>query len=169
MCMLYFGPKKLFPSENLYFLDINGLYSYCAINFPYMIKKYVILIGRTLEKLTLTNNSYFYNSKKCFGSMLVTILPPQNLLFPFLLYRTKSGQTVNTLCRTCAEKKTKNCIHTDLDRALISCYMISEIEFALSLDYKVLAIHECHIYQKSDYILKDFVQHLNFFKKTVTR
>ena len=129
-----------------------------------MIGKYVILIGRTLEKLTLTNNSYFYNSKKCFGSMLVTILPPQDLLFPFLLYRTKSGQTVNTLCRTCSEKKTKICTHNEFDRALISCYMISEVEFALSLDYKVLAIHECHIYEESAFILKNFVHHLNYLK-----
>ena len=41
---------------------------------------------------------------------------------------------------------------------------MSEIEFALKLNYKILQIHECHIYQSRDYILKDFVKTLNFFK-----
>ena len=42
--------------------------------------------------------------------------------------------------------------------------MISEIEFALSLNYKILAIHECHVYEQSAFILKDFVHHLNYLK-----
>ena len=155
-----------FPSDNLYFLDINGLYSFCAINFPFMIGKYHTLIGKSLENLELRNNLFFYNSNKVMGSILVTILPPQNLFFPFLLYRTKSGKgkTVNTLCRTCCENKIKNCKHSDLERAITSSYMISEIEFALSLNYKLLAIHEAHIYEESAFILKDFIHQLNYLK-----
>ena len=64
------------PNENLYFVDINGLYSYCAINFPFMVGKYVTLIGKSLERLIIHKNLFYYNSKKIMGSILVTILPP---------------------------------------------------------------------------------------------
>jgi hypothetical protein len=103
-------------------------------------------------------------SKRICGSMLITILPPQNLQLPFLPYRKRNGKTVNTLCVTCAEKEQKLCNHNDLERALTSSYMISEIEFALKLGYQILHIHECHIYEESNFILKDFVKAINFFK-----
>ena len=85
-------------------------------------------------------------------------------MFPFLPYRTKSGQTVNTLCRTCAEKCSINCNHTEIERALVSCYMISEIEFALTLNYKIVAIFEAHVYENSKYLLQPYIKMLNFFK-----
>lgn len=156
--------KKLFPNETLYFLDINGLYSYCAIQYRYMTGKYIELIGKDLKLLECKNNRFFFQNINIMGSILLTILPPRDLLFPFLLYRLKNGKTINTLCATCAEKNTSKCNHSETERALTACYMFSEIEFALSLNYRILAIHECHIYTSSDYILKDFVKILNFFK-----
>lgn len=155
--------KLLFPNEKLFFLDVNGLYSYCAINFKFMTGKYIILIGKTLDEISLSGNKFLFQGNQIMGSILLTILPPKNLFYPFLLYRTKNGKTVNTLCRLCAENQSKICRHSDSDRALTSCYMISEIEYALGLGYKVLAIHECHIYVHSGFILKEFVQYLNFF------
>ena len=129
-----------------------------------MIGKYLTLIGKSLEELTIKDNLFYYNSKQIMGSLLLTILPPQNLFFPFLLYRLKSGKTINTLCRTCGEQKLEKCLHSEQERAITPSYMISEIEFALSLNYKILAIHECHIYQESAFILKDFIHHLNYLK-----
>ena len=156
--------KKEFNNEKMYFLDINGLYSYCAIKFKYMIGKYKTLIGNHISELTLVDNKFMFKNKRVMGSMLLTILPPKNLLHPFLLYRNKKGKTVNTLCSTCCEREIKKCKHSDKERALTSSYMISEIEFALTLNYKIMFIHECHIYEASDFILKDFVKILNFFK-----
>jgi hypothetical protein len=156
--------KQLYPNENMFFLDVNGLYSYCAIQFKYMKGKYNVLIGKEIENISLVNNKFVYKNVPIMGSMLVTILPPSNLLFPFLLYRTKGGKTVNTLCSKCCENLNQNCNHSDLERAITSCYMISEIEFALKLNYKLLFIHECHCYESFDYILKDFVTILNFLK-----
>ena len=46
--------------------------------------------------------------------------------------------------------------------------MISEVEFALTLDYKILYIHEAHVYTESDFVLKDFVKKLNIFKLQAT-
>ncbi len=156
--------KRICPNENMFFLDVNGLYSYCAIKFKYMKGKYKILIGKEIDNIKLVNNRFVYQNTQLIGSMLVTILPPSNLFYPFLLYRTKSGKTVNTLCSQCCETLNPNCKHSDFERAITACYMISEIEFALKLNYKLLSIHECHYYESSDYLLKEFVTILNFFK-----
>ncbi len=156
--------KALFPNENMSFVDVNGLYSFCAIKFKFMKGKYKIAIGKDIENISLSNNKFHYKNVPILGSMLVTIIPPQNLVFPFLLYRTKNGKTVNTLCSKCCENQTQICKHSEIDRALTSCYMITEIEFALTLNYKLVYIHECHYYESFDYILRDFVQILNFYK-----
>lgn len=42
--------------------------------------------------------------------------------------------------------------------------MISEIEYALTLGYQLLTIHELHVYTNQDFILKPFIEHLNFLK-----
>ena len=156
--------QKLFPNEKLYFLDVNGLYSFCAIKNKFMTGKYLDLIGTTLKDLFIIDNKFYYKKNKIMGSILLTILPPKDLVYPFLLYRTTNGQTVNTLCRTCAENHLIKCKHNETERAITSCYMLSEIEFALQLNYKIICIHECHVYQEADFILKDFVQFLNYFK-----
>jgi hypothetical protein len=156
--------KDLFPNEKMYFFDVNGLYSSCAINYKYMVGKYHIAIGSAVKNITFVNNKCFFKGEQIMGSMLVTIIPPKDLLYPFLLYRCKNGKTINTLCSKCCESVSKSCNHSDIDRALTASYMISEIEFALELNYKVVQIHECHYYLSSDYILKDFIQILNYFK-----
>jgi hypothetical protein len=148
----------------MYFLDVNGLYSFCAIKYKYMTGKYNIAIGKDIQNISLINKQFCYKSKPIMGSMLVTIIAPKDLFFPFLLYRTKSGKTVNTLCSKCCETENKICNHNDNERAITACYMISEIEFALELNYELVTIHECHYYESFDYILRDFVKILNFFK-----
>jgi hypothetical protein len=98
------------------------------------------------------------------GTIFLTILPPKNCFRPFLLSRTKSGKVVQTLCAKCAENSSHSCNHTDSQRALTSCYFISEINAALNFDYKIIHIYECHYYKNVSYILKDFVTKLNVQK-----
>jgi G:T-mismatch repair DNA endonuclease (very short patch repair protein) len=152
------------PNEKMYFVDINGLYSYCAIKFPYMVGKYKVVMGRDLNLLTINNNKFLWENKPITGAILLTILPPKNLFSPFLLYRTKNQKTVNTLCAKCADLLIQKCTHNDEQRAITGSYMITEIEFALSLNYKIIAIHECHVYEENDFILRDFIKILNFYK-----
>ena len=160
--------KKLFPNETFYCLDVNGLYSYCAVNFPFMIQKYDILIGNDLKNLELRENTFFYKNSRVLGSVLLTIIPPSTLNYPFLLYKRKNGSTVLALCKVCAENEQLECNRNDKDRSLTGTYMISEVEFALTLDYKILYIHEAHVYTESDFVLKDFVKKLNIFKLQAT-
>lgn len=154
--------------------DVNGLYSYCAIKYKFMIGKYEILMGKSLSEIKVLNNEFYYNNQPMIGTMLVTILPPKDLLYPFLLYRLKNGKTVNTLCVSCAEHYSENsnlfisntikCCYKPNQRATTSSYFISELNFALKLGYEIIAIHECHYFAESAYILKDFVQKLNCLK-----
>jgi hypothetical protein len=150
--------------NDLHFLDINGLYSFCAINFPYFTGKYDILIGDSITDIKIKEFQFYFQSQPIYGSMLVTILPPKDLFMPFLLYRTKSGKVVNTLCAVCCETESKHCTHNDRQRALTACYFITEISLALKLGYKLLYIHECHFYRTQSYFLSKFVKQLNYLK-----
>jgi G:T-mismatch repair DNA endonuclease (very short patch repair protein) len=94
--------------ESFMCYDVNGLYSYCAIKFPYMTGKYEVLMGKKLQSIQITNFQLTFENKPMFGTMLVTILPPKTLFYPFLLYRLQNGKTVNTLCVQCAENNKKN-------------------------------------------------------------
>lgn len=159
--------KALYPNEKFYSIDINGLYSFCAIQFPYMTGEYQILIGAKLQNLKIKSNKFFYENDKIMGSIFLSILPPTNLMYPFLMYRRLDGSSINTLCTACSEQKLtskKPCSHNPNERALIAVYLISEIEYALSLGYKILQIFEVHAYKNFDYILRPFVQILDDLK-----
>ncbi len=158
------------PSDVFYCLDINGLYSYVAIKNVFMTGPYEILIGSSLNKVVYQQNHYVYKENdlqysKMYGTMLITILPPQNLFIPFLQIRLEDGTCVNTLCYSCAKIVNKKpCCHSEKERALTAVYFISEINFAIQLGYKVIEIYECHFFRKAEFILKDFVQILNCLK-----
>lgn len=157
--------KELFPNEKFVYLDKNGMYSYVSIKFPFMVGKYQIIMGDKLNNISIKNNKFYYNDCKIMGACLLTIIPPQNLFLPFLMYRRKKDRkTFNTLCKLCCETETLICKHSEKERAITASYMISEIEYALTLNYKILSIHEMHIYTKSKFIFKDFIQKLNFLK-----
>ena len=94
---------KTNPNSKIYFQDCNGLYSAVAINNKYMTGKYSILIGKSVNSISIKDNMFYYKDKVIMGVMFVQICPPKNLKFPFLLHRKKNGQTVNTLCALCAD------------------------------------------------------------------
>ena len=140
--------KTIAPTETFYCLDINGLYSFISVKFPMFVGKYDILIGSELTKIKIKENKLYFNDKPMYGTIQLKIAPPPNLFIPFLLYRRKcDNQSVLTLCSKCAENMSKlNCKHSNDERSITSTYFISEIEFALKIGYKILAIYEVHNY-----------------------
>jgi len=161
---LHWSQEK-FPDESFFCLDVNGLYSFCAIKYPSFVGKYEILIGKNLSKVKLTNNLLFFENEKLQGTILVSILPPKDLKFPFLPFRLKNGKSVLTLCRKCSQQNNRQiCKHSILERSLVSSYYINEIEYSLSLGYKILKIFESHYYKEEKFIFKDFVTRLNTLK-----
>ena len=129
-----------------------------------MIGKYEVLIGRSLNRLSILNNHFYVDGVSVMGAAQVSILAPSNLMFPFLMFRAQNGQTYNTLCKMCCETHKTKCSHNDEQRALIGCYMLSELTYAMELNYKLMHIFECHVYKKSSYLLTDFVKILTSLK-----
>ena len=160
--------QEIFPDEQFWALDVNGLYSHCCLVNRFMTGKYEILIGKSLGRVRVSveENKIFVDGKEVMGALLVNILPPKTLLYPFLPYRLKNGKTVLTLCKICAEIQSNStkCNHNDNERSLTATYMITEVEFALSVGYKIITIFEMHVYFSSAFLFKDFVQHLNLSK-----
>ena len=152
------------PNERFYHLDINGLYSYVSIKNPFMIGKYEVLIGRSLSRLKIEQNQFYVDNVRVMGSVQLSIIPPIDCLFPFLMYRSQNNQSFNTLCKLCCEHSRQKCNHNDSQRALTGCYMISEIEYALTLNYVIVNVYECHVYKQYDFILRDFVKILTSLK-----
>lgn len=96
---------------------------------------------------------------------------PQNLKNPFLLIRNKDERSLAPNCFSCGFKSLQNskinsCKHNIFDRALNGTYCISEINFALSLGYKILKIFSCIIYEDNEPILRNFLSVLGFEKLT---
>jgi len=156
--------KTVNPHETLYFLDINGLYSFASVSFPFAVGPYDVLVGNDINKIKIKDNFLFYDNIKMHGTIFLTILPPKKLFRPYLQYRTKSGKVVLTLCSKCCENNLVNCKHSDKDRAITSCYFISEINASLKYGYKIMYIYECHNYKNESYILRDFITKLNVQK-----
>jgi len=159
--------KSQNQNETFYCIDFNAMYSYIALTSKFAIGNYQVLVGKDIQKIRFTNNQFFYdvNANPMVGVMLVNVLPPKSLLFPFLAFRLEDESTVFTLCSKCAESKNKNeCCHSDLERSFTSVYFISELAFATTLGYKIKEIYECHYFEKSDFILQDFVKKLSFFR-----
>ena len=161
---------KWLQSENLnesfYVVDMNMQYSFIAMSKKFFIGKYDIVIGKEIKNISYKNGNFFYsdNSEPLNGLMQISILPPKNLFYPFLPIKLKNEKTVFTLCFQCAEKMSKKCSHSDQERALTSVYYISEILYAISLGYKILEIYECYFFEKSEFILKSFVEKLVFLR-----
>ena len=161
----YKWSSDAFPNEQLFFVDVNGLYSFCAIQNQFMIGPYKVIIGNDLSHVKIQNQEFYYFDQKiCGGAILVTILPPSDLKHPFLLYKTRTGKTVLTLCKLCSETNTTTCSHTEVERSLTGSYMLSEIAYSLSLNYKIVAIYEIHAYFKSEFIFREFVECLDYLK-----
>ena len=158
--------QQMFDTEKFWALDVNGLYSHCCLINRFMTGKYEVLIGKSLQRVRLEPNKILVDEKEVMGALLVNILPPKTLKYPFLPYRLKNGRTVLTLCKICAEIQSNSakCNHKDNERSITATYMISEVQFAMSLGYKIITIFEMHVYFNSSFLFKNFVQHLNLSK-----
>jgi hypothetical protein len=153
------------PDYNVYFLDVNSLYSYIAMSNKLPIGKYEVITSNLLnKKIIFKNKQYFFLENGCEYSLkgsaaFVTVTAPKTLLRPFLGYRVSNEYNFYATCRTCVEKKqNKKCLHySDSSRSFTSSYMISELEKATELGYNVF-FHELHFYKETSYVLRDFVQ-----------
>ena len=156
--------KAANPEHNFFHLDVNSLYGYVSMQNKFMIGKYKVLIGRSLNRLSISNNKFYVDGVLAMGAAQVCILPPAKLMFPFLMYRAQGGQTYNTLCKLCCETHKTKCNHNEEQRALIGCYMLSELSYAMELNYTLIHVFECHVYKENSFLLTNFVKILTSLK-----
>jgi hypothetical protein len=148
----------------MHFLDINGLYSFCALKNKFMTGKYEIVIGDNIRFIELKDCKLYYKELEASGVMLIRILPPKNLEKPFLLCRSRDNKVYQTLCSTCCEHSIRECNHSRNERAITGEYYVNEIIYAINLGYELLDIYEAYLYTNSSYFLKSFVEILDYMK-----
>lgn len=99
------------------------------------------------------------------GIVKCRILPPNQLYAPFLGYKVPSKlvpggyECIYGLCRLCMiERCNHDCVHSDMERSFSGVWTISEIQYAMTIGYRVLNITEMWEYEgRSDQVFKGFI------------
>ena len=155
--------KKVDLNEDIYFCDINSLYSEVAMNTKFGIGPCKVLADpveiATKVIWNFTDNQFYYDGIELqSGAAFCKVLVPPNEEYPFLPYRINNECTVMASCRSCAEKKLKkNCLHKELGRSFTGCYMISTLNQLAKEGYKIV-FYEIHYFPQKAYLLRDYVQ-----------
>ncbi len=115
------------PNEKILYFDFCSLY-------PAVMKYGVYPLGH--PKIIAENFDY---SKKYFGIIKCSILPPQNLYLPVLPLNINK-KLIFTLCFKCAseQKNNFNFAHSEEERALNGTWVSLEIDKALEMGYKLI-------------------------------
>lgn len=151
------------PNYKLYFLDINSLYSKVSLDNTFPVGPYKIIIDKKdlNANIKWVDGEFKYkNESMKLDACQITWLAPRNLSKPFLPFRVNNEFNFLGLCRKCVLNKiTKTCPHKSVEaRTFTSCYMVSEINFAKKLGYKILSWHEIHHYSNEAPFLKEYVK-----------
>ena len=137
------------------------------MTYQFPTGKYDILLADDLmgNAIQYKNGNHYYNNEiMSGGAALVMILAPKTLMMPFLPHRSDDF-TFLSLCLKCTKLRKKVCRHeNEKSRAFISSYMITDLDFAVSLGYKILHWFEVHHFRQRSYLLKDYVSILNGLK-----
>lgn len=129
---------KCTTDEKIKYIDYTSLY-------PYIQKYGIFPVG---HPQVITEN-FDYSTDAYFGIMKVKMLPPNNIRIPVLPTRI-SSKLYFTLCRTCAELKSKTCDHyTNNERAVEGTYVSLEVYKAVQHGYKILNIYEVWHYDNN--------------------
>lgn len=165
--------QKDFPSETFYHSDCNGLYAYISLNNEFPVEQYQVLLKNNLDgniSFDPIVGGHFYKGQPMSGSAAhVRILAPSNLKKPFLSFRSSKEHTFMSLCSSCIENNVENsktkCSHTSPNsRYFESCWMVTELDKAVSLGYIILDWFEVHYFPKKSPLLSSYVSILSALK-----
>lgn len=107
------------------YFDVCSLYPHVQKKFEYLTQHPTILRSDACKDVDL---NFVFGLIKC------KILPPTNLLFPVLPFR--SEKLTFPLCRTCVLKQQQQtCNHNDEERVLYGTWTSVEVQKALELGY----------------------------------
>jgi len=154
-----FWEKESFPNERFLYSDLQGLYSQAAIEYEFPIGPYETIVGIDIHsKITFNEEEgfHYYEDKKLVcGSAFIKIRAPEGLKRPFLQYRVNDQFNFLALCKECCITKSKKCGHSKTN-FFESTWMLSDINKAVQLGYKILAWYEIHYFPQTAPILKEY-------------
>ncbi|CAB3977399.1 DNA polymerase [Paramuricea clavata] len=134
--------------QKIRYYDFTSLYSFVQKNYQYPTKHPKIIRG--IEKCAQFNLGTIFGLIKC------KILPPRNLLFPVIPYRTT--KLTFPLCRICADTLCDTCTHEEEDeRVLYGTWTSVEIQTALKHGYIVKEVYEIYDYANRAKIFDTYV------------
>ena len=155
----FYWTRQDHPDEQFIYADIISQYPDIALTKNFPTGSCQVIIGKKLEDLKLEGAEIKWNDKKLNGLIFLSIEAPKNLDQPFLLHRTKDERSVATLCSTCADQQVLSvCTHNGMERFITGVYTTVEINYALTLGYKVIHIFEAWHYEKEEPVFKKFRQ-----------
>ena len=150
--------KNLNPGEEFIYLDIISQYPDIAMSESLPVGDFEVLIGDGLKNLSVSH-PLSVNGREIYGLIFLLIEAPRDTKYPFLLPRTKDKRSVATLCVKCAEDQVITpCNHNDIDRFIRGTYTSVEINYAISLGYKIHHIFEIWHWARQENISKKFMQ-----------
>ncbi|KAF4527433.1 hypothetical protein B566_EDAN016063 [Ephemera danica] len=146
--------------EEMDYVDFVSLYPAILMYYPSPIGHCKIHLGPQFPDIT-----------KIHGIVKCDILPPRNLYIP-LLPAKFHDKLLFVLCRSCAQElNQEDCHHEEeSERVLSGTWVISEVQKALELGYKINKIHEIWEYEVSVYNKETdsgglFVDYIKLFLK----
>jgi hypothetical protein len=146
--------------------DTVSLYPHVAMISDFPVDDYQVLLGDSLDNaldISFVNEEFYYRNEKINGVAHCTVLPPQNLKFPFLLCTIK-GHSLAPLCFACAKRQTGvKCKHGIKKRRWTENYTLPEINYARTLGYNIY-FHEIYHYPKTSKIFSKFIKLLSLEK-----
>lgn len=141
---LYYECKD---DEIIEYHDINGLYPFILMEgrFPLMDP---IFISPQEIKLPIDQYiRYLHQGPIRFAGLVkCRVLPPQGLLLPVLPYRTQ-GKLFFTLCKTCTDSFSSECMHEEFEREFDVTVTSFELELALDYGYRVTSVDIIEAYE----------------------
>lgn len=152
-------------NEDIFFCDINSLYSHVAMNTQFGIGHCEVLVDpKDIKEYVYWNHAeeqfYYKQFPLQGGAALCNVIVPESDQYPFLPYRINNFRTVMACCRTCAEQNlTATCKHKKGNRMFTGSWMISTLNQLASEGYTIEWL-EIHYFPKKAFILKDYVQML---------
>jgi len=160
--------RSLFKNCVADYFDLNSLYPSTLIKNSMPSGPPLHIRGDYVTNIRIIDNKFYYgrSRKRIYGALYVKIWidpthPIKASFYPFLPIKHENKSFCVT-CRTCMLKSSEMpCLHSSVkDRAWKDHYTTVDLEYALSLGYKIVTIYEALAhFEVTDCLAKNF-QHL---------
>ncbi len=154
------------PDREMFYMDLNSLYPFVAINNEFPVGRPETFLGSNLETIELGEEGFVDSStgERIRGTVQADLHPPDSVFIPVLPVHS-DGKLVFGLCGECIRKRQKSfCAHDEKERIIRGTWTTVEVEVAARNGYRVHKIHEIVGYRKALPVFRDFYTRLATIK-----